>query len=331
MAALFLFTGENAYALRQEVSRWAKEFREKHGEANLIRLEAEGLNLSAFLNETASAPFIAEHRLVMVEGIPDFSTPEAGKKKGQRRQLDLSSVFAQVHPQTIVLFVEPKPDRRLNVVKELFTLATVRDFPQLKGDALLRWVQVALQDAGASVDREVPSLLVDCVGGDQQVLAREVEKLSLFASGRPVTGRDIEELTLPSSEQTIWHLLDLLGEGRAEAAVMYCRGLLKRGESAQSIWNILLWIVVSLVSIASAVEEGTTSIQGVMQATGVKFGAARSLIPLARRCKLPVLRSLLERVTDTDVALKTGAYKSSGESDEELAALLDCCLMAFPR
>lgn len=331
MENIFLFTGENSFTLQEELSRWMREFKERQGEENLTRLSAAGLTPSAFLNEIASAPFIAERRLVVVDGIPSFSSEEspAGRRKASKGVLGMGALLSQVHPQVIVLFVAPEPDRRFASTKELMALATVKTFPSLSGEALLRWVQEAFRDAGAQSEPAVPTLLVLQVGEDQRKLSQEISKLSLFAAGRPVTGRDIDALVFPSAEQTVWHLLDLLGEGRAQEAVLYCRRLLQAGESAQGIWTIFLWIVTSLVSVASAVSEGTTSIQSIMQATDVKFGAARALLPLARSCRKEQLKDLLLRVTDAEIGLKTGAWKAGADSEEELAALLDRCLLSF--
>ncbi|MDO8469182.1 MAG: DNA polymerase III subunit delta [Candidatus Peribacter sp.] len=340
MENVFLFTGENSFTLLEELSRWMREFRERHGEENLTRLSADELTPSAFLNEIASAPFIAERRLVVVDDIPSFSQEEAptvprqgtgsaGRRKASKGVLGMRAVLAQVHPQVIVLFVAPKPDRRLASTKELLELATIKTFTPLSGDALLKWMQEAFRAAGAQTEPAVPRLLALQVGEDQRKLSQEIAKLALFATGRTVTCSDIDALVFPSAEQTVWHLLDLLGEGKAQDAVLYCRQLLKGGESAQSIWNIFLWIVTSLVSVASAVSEGTTSVQGIMQATGVKFGAARALLPLARSCRKEQLTDLLLRVTDADISLKTGAWKAGADSEEELFALLDRCLLCF--
>jgi DNA polymerase-3 subunit delta len=242
----------------------------------------------------------------------------------------MRAVLAQVHPQVVVLFVAEKPDRRLSSTKELLELATVRSFPPLTGVALTRWVQEAFRSAGVSVEAAIPALLLKQVGEDQRRLAQEITKLALFAAGRTVTPRDIDMLVFPSAEQTVWRLLDLLGEGRAEEAVLYCRQLLKSGESAQGVWNIFLWIVSSWVAVTSAVREGVTTLQGIMQATGVKFGAARALLPLARSCRREQLNDLILRVTDAEVSLKSGAWKAGSDSEEELCALLDRCLLCFP-
>jgi DNA polymerase III delta subunit len=331
MGNVFLFTGDNSYAIRQEVSRWVGEFKEKHGEANLIRISSIGLTASAFLNEVAIAPFIAEHRLVIVDGIPSFSSEGAEKKRSAKEKPGMRETLQDVHPQVVVLFIAPNPDRRLTATKELLEIATVRDFPQVRGEALLAWLKATFQGLGATAERDALLFLLELVGEDQEVLSQECAKLALHAAGRPVTRADVEALVPPSAEQTIWHLLDLLGEGRAEEAITYCQRLKQRGESAQGMWTIFLWIVSSLVDIAAAVAEGTVGLQSVIQATGVKFGAARALLPLARKCRREAVQDLLDRVTEADLALKTGAYRSASESEEEAMALLDRCLLAFPR
>lgn len=341
MENVFLFTGENSFTLREELSHWVTEFKERHGEENLSRLSASALTPSAFLNEIASSPFIAERRLVIVDDVPSFSSedssavPRQGSGSSSRRTaskgvLGMGPILAQVHPQVIVLFVAPKVDRRLSSTKELLALATVKTFAPVGGEALLRWVQEAFRGAGAATETAVPALLLRHVGEDQRRLSQEIAKLSLFATGRTVTARDIDMLVFPSAEQTVWRLLDLLGEGRAQEAVLYCRQLIRAGEGAQGIWNIFLWMVTSLVQVVSAVGEGSVSIQGIMQSTGVKFGAARSLLPLARSCRLTQLTALLLRVTDAEISLKTGAWKSGAEGEEELSALLDVSLLSFP-
>ena len=333
MENVFLFTGESTFALQQELIRWIREFCERHGEENLTRLSATGLSASSLINEIASSPFIAERRLVVIDGIPSFSADDASsaRRKASKGAQSMQAVLENMHPQVIVLFVASKPDRRLSATKDLLELATVQTFTPLSGDTLLRWIQEQFLAAGAEIEPAIPTLLLDRVGEDQQVLAQEIAKLSLFTFGRTVKPQDIEILVFPSAEQSVWRLLDLLGEGRAEEAVLFCRMLMKSGESAQEVWSIFLWRVTSLASVVSAVSEGTTSVQSIMQATGVKFGAARALLPLARSCKKEQLNDLLVRVADADIGLKTGVWKAGADSEEELFALLDRCLLAFPR
>ncbi len=317
MGSVFLFTGENVYALKAEQHRWISEFREKHGEVNLSRLEGATLNAGTLLAEVSAAPFIAEKRLVVVDGIPSCSKEE------------MQRIFAEVHPQVLLLFADPKPDKRLSATKEILATATVKEFSPLTGMHLLQWLRALVQEHGSSCADDVLAHLVEIVGADQQALAQEVGKLALHASGRPIAREDIERLVLPSAERTVWHLMDLLGEGKTEEAVSFARDLLERGESPQSLWNMLLWMFKNLTDVTAAVQAKITAPLSIVQATGIKFGTVRSLLPLARRCQSGKLKAILAQVAEADIGLKTGAYRATAENEEELEALIDRCLLAF--
>ncbi|MDD4628216.1 MAG: DNA polymerase III subunit delta [Candidatus Peribacteraceae bacterium] len=317
MGNLFLFTGENTFLLGQELSRWVKEFREKHGEENLARRDGKAISVVELMNEISTAPFIAEKRLIVLDGLPAFTKE------------DLKALLAGMHPQVLLLIVDPKPDKRLAVTKEIMEQATVKEFRPLQRDAVLQWMRTYLPSLGGSADNDALSLLMDFAGEDQLVLSQELLKLTLHACGKPITRADVEELVFPSSERTVWRMMDLLGEGRGEDAVHYARTLLLRGESPHSIWNMLLWMLASLTEVVGAVESGTTAPLSIVQATGVKFGTVRALLPLARRCKSAHLQSILSQAVEADIALKTGAYRATTEGGEELETLIDRCLLAF--
>ncbi|MDD5751743.1 MAG: DNA polymerase III subunit delta [Candidatus Peribacteraceae bacterium] len=317
MGSVFLFTGENTFALRAEFQRWVGEFREKHGEENLSRLEGSALKLGELLGEVSAAPFIAEKRLVVVEGIPSFSKEE------------IQRILAEVHPQVILLFMDSKPDKRFSSTKELLATATVKEFAPLAGVHLQQWLRTYIQEYGSSAADPVLAHLIDVVGTDQQQLSQEVRKLALHAAGRPIAREDVDQLVIPSAEQTVWRLMDLLGEGRAEEAVSFARNLLDRGESPYSLWNMLLWMLTNLTQVAAALDAKITAPLAIVQATGIKFGTVRSLLPLARRCQVGKLKDILSQVVEADIGLKTGAYRATAENEEELEALIDRCLLAF--
>lgn len=192
-------------------------------------------------------------------------------------------------------------------------------------------MQAMLRELNAMAETTVLEHLLETVGEDQMSLSQELQKLALYAQGRPITCADVSLLALPSAERTVWRLMDMLGEGRTQEAVSYVGELMQRGESAQGIWSILLWILSSLMQVVAALEKGTTSLQAIVSETGVKFNAARSLLPLARKCRSERLRPLLDRVVAADIGLKTGALSAGADPEEEVAAaVLERCLLAFP-
>jgi len=313
--SLHFFTGENAYVLHQELLRWKRTFAEKHGPENLVTFSVSSFSLSELLDATAVMPFIAEKRLVIVEGIPKISKEE------------FATLLESKHEDVIILFVEPAPDKRLNVTKELQAQAELHTFGILSPRELREWAKKFVSESGATLQNEALEYLLDIVGSDQQILAQELRKLATFA--RDSIEKDhVELLAVPSGSQVIWRLTDLLGSGKAEEALKFVRYSLERGEDPYTLWSIFLNMLKNLVLVWSALEDGKTDDKEIASAVGMHFFAVRGLKTLARGLSEQQLRSLLCFALKSDIALKSGGYRYSAERPEELIALLETSILS---
>lgn len=317
MSSLFLLTGDNAYELQRERRRWMKAFAEKHGEENLSRREGEALTPADVLNEAATLPFLAEKRLLVIEGVPPWEKEV------------FHTLAAAVHPAVVVLFVAPVLDKRTSAAKALLELAEVRECTPLSPAQLHAWMQDIVRERGAKLTEEAVHALVDLCGRDQLMLDQELAKLALYRYGGEIRRADVELLCTSSAEQDAWRLLDFLGNSRTADALAFLRRLTERGESPHALWSMLLWAVSSAVAVLGALEEGHRTPSAVVKATGITFGAARSALPLAQKLGRAGMRSLAEWMADADIALKTGGYRATGEAPQELEALLDRAVMAM--
>ncbi len=318
MSQIYLFTGENSFTLRERKRIWVGEFVHKHGEENFSALRAKEVKFRSLLDEIAVAPFIAEKRLVLIDGIPKC-------EKGEIEQLPII-----MHEDVVLLFIEPKLDKRLSATKEILKIATVEEYKPLSGSALHQWIDQYLRTMDASIGREAHTHLVDIVGEQQDLLSQELKKLSLYVSGREIGVQDIDDIVLCSGERQVWGLMDLVGQGKEDEALAYVQRLLQQGESVHGLWNIFLWMMSGLAPVASAVEEGISNPARITKECGVSFGSARSLLPLARRLKKKRIQEIIDRVVGYDIALKTGAYRATDQAPQELRAILDrsiieCC------
>jgi len=314
---LCVLTGRNAYAVREEKERWIRTFRGKYGDENLSRVDGGATTVRALQDEVSAAPFIAAKRLVIVEGFPDMTKE------------DVTLLTRALHPDAVLLIVDAHPDRRLAAVKELLNRATVKEFHPIAGRELVRWMDRRLAEAGGSIDAPARALLLERVGEDQELLAGELAKLVLFASGRVIGVSDVDVLVSERSEQAWWHLTELIAAGRTREALTYCRGMMERGESPHALWNTLLWIVASLAETAAAVADGKTSVERIAAGTGMKPGTVRTLLPLARTMDPAKVRALVGRFVRADRELKTGGYRATGSETQEIAALVDEGILAF--
>ena len=317
MPQIHLFTGENSFALRSEILRWMQEFRTRHGDENLLRLDARSLPLRDLLDEIASAPFIAERRLIVIDGIPNYSKE------------DIAMIKQEIHPQSVLLFYSEKPDKRLTSTKELLKICEIKQFPILPLHAVRKWVGEYIISLGGNASAKAQDKLLNLVGEDQAMLASEIQKLVLFVGGKEIQAEDIEEMVVCCSERIAWHMIDLLGQGKSDEALVYAESLIDRGESPYALWNRLLWMVDQLALVGSAVAEGETHPGMISKNFGIGFGSVRTLLPLARRLSQDQINSLVEEVVSADIALKTGGYRSTAEAPQEIRALIDRCILRF--
>lgn len=307
MENVFLFTGENAYALRQERERWVRNFVEKHGEQNLLLLEGKTLNVGDLLDVVSIAPFLGGHRLVVIAEIPTWTKEE------------MENVLAERHPQTILLFTSLTPDRRQGVTKVLLEKALVKVFPLVVGPSLRQWVGHILSREGASMTPAAKSMLLERVGEDQDMLETELTKLMTFAGTREIQEADIEALVPPSREWVVWNLTDYLSRKRRCDALLYADTLIRSGQDPVGLWTVLLWMVRSMVTVAGAIDEekNPTRIDGLHPRT------VRSLVALVHSMTAQDLRVIVDETVQADIRLKVGEYRVTVEEPQELIALID--------
>lgn len=304
------FSGENEYALEKAVLHWKKAFTEKYGPENFTEIIGKDVQFSGLLDAVASMPFIAEKRLVLLRGVPRIEKDDV--------QVFLSSI----HPQTIVLIADPKPDKRLGATKELLSHSQTKDFPLLTGIALFTWAIEILKAEGSNMDRTVFDRLVSIAGTDQWTLEAELRKLSAF-SGVSIRSEHVDLLAVPSGEQVVWRLTDLIGSGKAEEALRFLQAQIERGEDIYGLWVIILSMIKNLTLVWSALQDGIRDERSIASAFGMHFLSVRGLLSLAKKLTKERVTDLVRFAADADIALKTGGYHYSADHQQEIISLTE--------
>jgi DNA polymerase III subunit delta len=315
---IHLFTGENVFELLREKTRWISEFGKKYGEENISRVDASSTSVRKLLDEVSVLPFLAEKRLIVIDGIPKCTKE------------DIELLTRNVHPSALVLFAEAKPDKRTGGVKELLKTATAKEFAPLKGPAVQTWVRTYAKEQGITFDPPAVQLLLEYTGDDQEMLAREIEKLAAYKPQQTVGKDDIEALCVPTEEGVVWKISDLLSSGGKRDALLYAHRLLDRGGDAYGLWAILSSMLKNLVAVHAASEADLHSQADIAEETGIHPFAVRSLIQYSRRLNTQKTASFLHWTADADRALKTGGLRATDEAPQEIEALVDAFILKSP-
>lgn len=311
---LYFFTGENDYALEKELLRWKTGFCEKHGMENFLQLDSREATLSQLMDAVSVLPFIAEKRLVIIRGLPKIEKE------------DFASFTENIHPQVLVLIVESKPDKRLGITKVITELAKKKEFKPLTIRELTLWAKDVAAREGALLTDAAWQALLDITGANQWVLDTEIRKLSIYALG-DITPEHVDILAIPSGEQVVWKLTDLIGSRNAEKALQFLDNRLERGEDAYGLWVILLNMIKNTTLVWSGVQEGLQGEKRIADAFGMHPFAVRGLLPLARSLSAEQMSELVEFGAQADIAVKTGGHHCSVDRQEELISLTERAIL----
>lgn len=306
---LHFFTGENDFALRRELRRWRSAFAEKYGQENLLILSGQE-TLSRLLDAASTMPFLAPKRLIIIEGLPALS------REG------FHSFTENIYPEVVVAIVDPKPDKRLGIVKEIESLAEVKNFPVLSAHELDRWIRDEVSKMHGSIEDAAVRSLLETVGTDQWMLLGELQKLALRTDAA-IRASDVDLLSLPSGDQVIWKFTDMIGGRNPYEAIKFLHRRLDRGEDAYAFWGILLNALKNLALVWSALQEGSPNDRSVASAFALNPFIVRGLMPLARSLSAPCLRRIIDTAVEADLALKTGGHHASADRQKELVTLIE--------
>lgn len=221
---VYLVYGEESF-LVEEVYRALRDaiVRPETADFNFHVLEPGPDQLTQALSLAQTQPFFADRRLVVVKDCPAIaprrraaSDDEASGDAGDAALLDY--LKAPV-PSTVLLFLAGAVDGRRKTTRALTAAGGAVECQPLKPEDAVMWVQQRAQSEGKRIGTQAAHLLVERVGTDLGLLARELEKLALYV-GRAgeIRPRDVETMVANLAETEIYRLTDaVLKRERARA------------------------------------------------------------------------------------------------------------------
>ena len=278
--------------------------------ANTITFAAAALSPAELQAAAMTVPFLAEHRLVRVDGLcAPFNAPRNPGAGPRRRRTPegwqgLSAIVAALPPSTLLVFLDGDLDRR-NDMRDLIKAAgpEVQEFPALKGRKLAAWLHGRVRAAGLSLTPGAERRLLAEVGSDTGALASELDKLTLYAGDAQIDDTIVASLAPHNPEAEIWDLTDAILTGRPGPALRALAALRARGDDY--FWLIRI-IETQMTRIVIARE---------MAAAGADADAVRSrfhfrhpypaqkLLEHARRYSPQAAAAAVHRVRDADAAV----------------------------
>ncbi len=318
---VYLVTGNDL----PKVERTLERLRARFDPGSIERLVAggkDGVSGPDVVLACNSGTLLTGDRLVLVNEV-DGRPNEWGKLTGGWKQADIDAVIeylAGPAPGTVLCLVGHQLKESSPLGKAAKKTGDVLAW-EIDERKLAKWVAESFAARGVKVDGPACQSLVDIVGDDKLVLAREVDKLATWADGEPLGVEEVQQLAAPLGEGHAWDLTDAWGERDLARALSVVEGEYRRSprptQEPIAFAGRLSAHVTRLARAKSLLERGARTAD-VAKALGMKEYPARKLVAQSERFSIDELRDATVRIARLDHALKGGS-KLAPELEVQLA------------
>lgn len=267
----------------------------------LSDLDLASTNIFEVLDRAQTPSLMAPFQVLFVRNVRQLYT--RGAKKDEFAALD--KYFKSPNPQALLIFVadflritndtrrmEMDDKNRFERLQEtLGTHCGMVELARVNDEDAMRWAVATAQAAGVKLDPDAARELVDALGADMMLVASELEKLLLFATGRArITLGDVETMVLGAKQRSLYELTDAIsGKDRARALALL-HGLLNSSDAGEDAAIGHLYMLARTFRQMLVIQEknvrDTRAIwQALWQGFRIPPFAAEDLIRQARRYK----------------------------------------------
>ncbi len=316
-------------------------------ELNTARLEGAQLTVADLQNACDALPFLAERRLVVVEGwLRRLAVPARRPKLAEEDEAAVADEEAllpevsRVQSKKLLAYLDQVPDTTELVFLEDETLAggpILRRLLELQRDGRARivaclkpkrnelpdWIRARARLRRVKLDPSALADLADFIGDDLRQIDQELIKLADYAGpARPVTRDDVRRLVPATRAANIFEMMDALGMGdAATAGRLLLHALDADGEPPLRLLGMIARQYRLLIQ-AKALQADGLKPPDIAKALGVQEWTAPKLLTQASRHTFARLERSLEQILAADEAIKTGRLGDREAMDILFAELM---------
>lgn len=324
----YVLHGEDEFTRSETLA----DFRDRLGgvdtaDLNTTVFDGKRLTLGELRHACDAIPFLADKRLVIVEGLLSALSARKGQvlsEAKQKRLDDLADYLPHLPPTTRLVFVE---DRCLPSKHPILRLAKqdeqgyVKRFARPEAGSLPQWIRQRTQRHGGRIERRAAHRLAAVVGTDLRLLDQEIIKLVTYCNGeRAITAADVETLVPYSQDAVIFDLVDALGQRDGTTAAKTLHRLIEEGEHPLGLLGMIIRQFRLLIQVKTLKARGASP-RDVAKTLGLHPFPAGKLHSQATYFTVAQLDKVYRHLSETDIDIKTGRIDADVALDLLVAGL----------
>lgn len=303
-------TGADTYRSAKRLAELRAAFIAKHDPAGLNTVTIDGgeASLAEIQNGLRATGFFASKRFVAIDRFAAHGdcTPDA--------LLDLLQPVAATGYDVIVVVREisdsapaksaTKKRTKKTSVELHIPQAKLETFPALTPAEAATWVQREVTRRQGKIIPAAAQRLVALCAADTWKLAAEMEKLSLYTAGQPITVHDVEAMVVGEANQDIFALTDAIGQRQTGRALDLLHRELAAGTNPFALIAALAHHIRNLWFVSEGLRRGLRAAE-IADEYGLHPYVAQKAIAQSQTFPPTELQRLHHRLLHVDQALKT--------------------------
>ena len=314
---LLLFYGKNDFLLKEKLKRWEQLFQQKHnGDLNFQIIDGAKEETGMLIQSLETMPFLDTKRLVFIEGFLQRKKdqPEEellqGEKNLQIKEEKIADFLPQLPSSTVVVFVAGKVSERSKLFKRIKELGKVEEFKELSFLETKKWLK---QKSGTVLNERALEYLLERVGADPWQLNQEIDKLTTYTKGQPITEREIDCLVRPNFDTTVFQFLDSLKNKNLKQTFRVFRELTLTGEPLEAIFTMLIRNFRILLQVKTLSQQKKT-MSAIIATLALKPFVVQKALEAEKKSNFSLrqLKQIYAKLLKIDVGIKTGQFVATG-------------------
>jgi DNA polymerase-3 subunit delta len=333
----YLLHGDDEFTNHEHLKKLRQEGNFAYNEDAYNGVEAD---LTTITTTCSTYPFLAEQRLVVVEGLPKKRRGEesavqapavasthagqAGGRGGKTRKGKKSRAsgkggtvgragfekalaeYIPLLPDTTVLvvLVDEVLDASNPLLKTAKTHGTAIYSTLPKGAALESWISKRAKSIGVTIRPDAAAMLANFIGSQLRLLANELDKLAMYAGRSAViTVDDVRKLSAQVQEARVFDLTDALAQRNRKQALDILHDLLADGEAPLKLISMITSQVRSLLLVKELSHKGMR-VAEIASTAGLSPFVAEKALRQVGKFTVSQLENSYRQLLATDAALK---------------------------
>ncbi|NWG12068.1 MAG: DNA polymerase III subunit delta [Acidobacteria bacterium] len=294
---VYLFLGPEDYLVKRALDLFRRTIvGEELLAFNLVSFEAGSADMSEVFGAARTMPMMAGRRLVILKQIEELPA--------EARSV-LTAYLDRPSECSVLVLTAADIDRRTTFFKVLQEKTEILECPRLKRPEIERWAAGYIRSLGFRISSPALSRLLDTVGADLQMLASEMEKITLLAGAdRSIPDSAVDELAASTRHRGIFELTGAIGRRDVRTALRVLGSLLDAGESPIGIAAMMARHYRQVI-VAREMLDGRKSRQEISAATQVPQFALDEFIRQARALDSGTAKRLYVRLAEMDRLFKS--------------------------